>query len=141
MSYSCGYWKEAQTLEEAQLAKLDPICRKLELAPGQRLLDIGCGWGGLARHAAKNYGVEVLGITISREQQSLARERCGGLPICIELRDYRSVRGRFDRVVSVGMFEHVGARNYPVFFQAREGQLWQLVLSKPARKAIYRAPR
>jgi cyclopropane-fatty-acyl-phospholipid synthase len=116
MSYSCGYWKDAQTLEEAQLAKLDLICRKLELAPGQRLLDIGCGWGGLARYAAKNYGVEVLGITISREQQSLARERSRGLPVCIELMDYRSLGGRFDRVVSVGMFEHVGARNYPVFF-------------------------
>jgi len=101
----------------------------------------GAAGAASPRYAAKNYGVEVLGITISREQQSLARERCRGLPICIELMDYRSVRGRFDRVVSVGMFEHVGARNYPVFFRAREGQLWQLVLSKPARIGVYRAPR
>lgn len=116
MSYSCAYWKEAEDLDAAQLAKLDLVCRKLELQPGERLLDIGCGWGGLARHAAQHYGVEVLGITVSREQQRLARERCAGLPVQIELMDYRDLEGRFDKIVSVGMFEHVGPKNYPVYF-------------------------
>jgi cyclopropane-fatty-acyl-phospholipid synthase len=118
MSYSCAYWQGADTLEQAQISKLDMICRKLELKPGQTLLEIGCGWGGLARHAAEHYGVEVLGITVSREQQQLARERCAGLPIRIELMDYRKLRGQFDKVVSVGMFEHVGPKNYPVYLDA-----------------------
>jgi len=116
LSYSCAYWQRAQTLEEAQRDKLDMICRKLDLKPGERLLDIGCGWGGLAHHAARAYGVEVLGITVSKEQQALARQRCAGLPVEIELMDYRDLDGQFDKVVSVGMFEHVGARNYPPFF-------------------------
>ena len=116
MSYSCGYWWRADDLEQAQLAKLDLVCRKLELRPGERLLDIGSGWGGLARHAAANYGVEVLGITISREQLKLARERCAGLPVTIELMDYRELSGRFDKIVSVGMFEHVGPKNYDAYF-------------------------
>lgn len=116
MSYSCGYWAQATDLAEAQLAKLDLICRKLQLQPGQRLLDIGCGWGGLARYAAEHYGVEVLGITVSREQQALAQARCAGWPIRIALQDYRELDGRFDRVVSVGMFEHVGPKNYAAFF-------------------------
>jgi cyclopropane-fatty-acyl-phospholipid synthase len=92
------------------------LCRKLELAPGERLLDIGCGWGGLARFAAIHYGVEVAGITISREQQKLARERCAGLPVSIELMDYRDLTGSYDKVVTVGMFEHVGPKNYPDYF-------------------------
>jgi len=116
MSYSCAYWAAAEELESAQRAKLELICRKLELRPGERLLDIGCGWGGLARHAAEHHGVEVVGITVSREQQRLARERCAGLPVRIELMDYRDVQGRFDKIVSVGMFEHVGPRNYGVYF-------------------------
>jgi cyclopropane-fatty-acyl-phospholipid synthase len=116
MSYSCAYWPRATTLAEAQRAKLDLICRKLQLQPGERLLDIGCGWGGLARHAAAHYGVDVVGITVSREQQKLARERCAGLPVTIALRDYRELSGRFDKVVSVGMFEHVGPKNYAAFF-------------------------
>ncbi len=117
LSYSCGYWPRADSLEQAQRAKLDLICRKLNLRPGLRLLDIGCGWGGLARHAAEHYGVTVDGITISREQLALARERCRGLPVNLQLMDYRDLQGRYDRVVSVGMFEHVGPRNYGVFFQ------------------------
>jgi len=116
MSYSCGYWAEADNLIDAQLAKLELICRKLDLQPGERLLDIGCGWGGLASHAARHYGVKVLGITISREQQQLAQERCAGLPVEIALRDYREQEGRFDKIVSVGMFEHVGAKNYTTYF-------------------------
>ena len=87
MSYSCAYWPQASTLDEAQRNKLDMICRKLDLQPGERLLDIGCGcgWGGLAQYAAANYGVEVFGITVSAEQRKLALERCAGLPVSIEL--------------------------------------------------------
>jgi len=116
MSYSCGYWAEASTLAEAQEHKLRLICRKLELQPGERLLDIGCGWGGLARFAATHHGVEVVGITVSHEQAALARERCADLPVRIDLMDYRDVDGSFDKVVSVGMFEHVGVKNYPAYF-------------------------
>lgn len=116
MSYSCGYWKDADNLEQAQIAKLRLICEKLELKAGERLLDIGCGWGGLAEFAARSYGVEVTGITVSKEQQQLARERCARLPIQIELMDYRDISGSFDKVVSVGMFEHVGPKNYPAYF-------------------------
>ena len=118
MSYSCGYWKDAQTLEAAQQAKLDLICRKLELTPGERLLDIGSGWGGLAEYAARNYGVEVFGITISREQLDLARERCKGLPVEFRLMDYRELTGQYDKIVSVGMFEHVGIKNYHAYFES-----------------------
>jgi cyclopropane-fatty-acyl-phospholipid synthase len=116
MSYSCAYWHQADNLEQAQYRKLDMICRKLELKSGERLLDIGCGWGGLARHAAQHYGVEVTGITVSKEQQKLARARCSGLPVRIELLDYRDLTGNFDKIVSVGMFEHVGSKNYPAYF-------------------------
>jgi cyclopropane-fatty-acyl-phospholipid synthase len=116
MSYSCAYWKEAGDLAQAQLDKLDLACRKLELKPGDQLLDIGCGWGGLARHAAEQYGVEVVGITVSKEQQALAREHCAGLPVRIELMDYREITGAFDKVVSIGMFEHVGPKNYAAYF-------------------------
>ena len=118
MIYSCAYWAQADTLEAAQEAKLDLICRKLELAPGMTLLDIGCGWGGLARFAAEHYGVNVVGITVSREQQALARERCKDLPVQIELQDYRDLQGTFDRIASVGMFEHVGPKNYATYFDS-----------------------
>lgn len=118
MSYSCGYWKDAENLEQAQLAKLRLICDKLKLESGERLLDIGCGWGGLAQFAAENYGVEVTGITVSKEQQRLAQARCAGLPVVIELMDYRELTGRYDKVVSVGMFEHVGPKNYSTYFAA-----------------------
>lgn len=116
MIYSCGYWRAAGTLAEAQVAKLRLIGDKLELSAGETLLDIGCGWGGLARFMAEHYAVRVTGITISREQASLATERCAGLPVDIRLMDYRDLNGRFDKLVSVGMFEHVGPRNYATFF-------------------------
>ncbi len=116
MSYSCGYWAQADNLNQAQLNKLDLICRKLELEPGEKVLEIGCGWGGFARYAAENYGVEVVGITISKEQQLLAQQRCEGLPVTIELQDYRALTGQFDKIVSIGMFEHVGPRNYATYF-------------------------
>jgi cyclopropane-fatty-acyl-phospholipid synthase len=116
LSYSCAYWAHAEDLDQAQRDKFDMICRKLELRPGERLLDIGCGWGGLARYAAQHYGAEVFGITVSREQLALARQRCAGLPVTLELMDYRDLHGRYDKIVSVGMFEHVGPKNYTAFF-------------------------
>jgi cyclopropane-fatty-acyl-phospholipid synthase len=117
MIYSCGYWKDADDLDAAQEAKMDLICRKLELEPGMRLLDIGCGWGGLLGYAARHYGVEGVGVTVSGEQADLAGQRCAGLPVEIQLRDYRNIRGKFDSVVSVGMFEHVGYKNYGEFMK------------------------
>ncbi len=115
--YSCGYWRDAATLDEAQEAKLDLVCRKLHLAPGMRLLDIGCGWGGLAAYAVEKYGVTVVGVTVSREQAKLASEICRGLPVEILLDDYRNIEGEFDRIVSIGMFEHVGYKNYATFMR------------------------
>ncbi len=96
MNYSCAYWKEALDLDAAQEAKVDLICRKLQLQPGMRLLDIGCGWGGLAAYASQRYGVEAVGITVSREQVKLARKRCQGLPVTVKLMDFRSLKGTFD---------------------------------------------
>ncbi|MGB3253010.1 cyclopropane fatty acyl phospholipid synthase [Buttiauxella gaviniae] len=118
MQYSCGYWKRAKTLEEAQQDKLRLICEKLHLEPGMHLLDIGCGWGGLAEYASRHYGVKVDGITISVEQQSAAIARCTDLDVNIILSDYRDLDGtdKYDRVVSVGMFEHVGPKNYATWF-------------------------
>lgn len=116
MQYSCGYWKEASTLEQAQQDKLKMICEKLQLQPGLKLLDIGCGWGGLSAYAAKNYGVSVQGVTISKEQQKLAQQRCAGLDVDILLQDYRDLNNQYDRIVSVGMFEHVGPKNYQTYF-------------------------
>jgi cyclopropane-fatty-acyl-phospholipid synthase len=116
MTYSCGYWERAADLEQAQTDKLEMIARKLQLAPGQRVLEIGCGWGGLARHLALHHGVEVTGLTVSRAQQALAEEACKGLPVRILLQDYRAATGRYDRIVSVGMFEHVGPKNHAAYF-------------------------
>ncbi|MDD5456420.1 MAG: cyclopropane fatty acyl phospholipid synthase [Candidatus Margulisbacteria bacterium] len=117
MIYSCAYWKDARTLEKAQEAKLELICRKLKLQPGMKVLDIGCGWGGLAKYMAENYNVNVVGITISKEQAQLARENCNGLPVEIKLQDYRKLEGQFDAIVSVGMFEHVGYKNYSTYMK------------------------
>ena len=117
MIYSCGYWKNAKNLDQAQEHKLDLICRKLYLQPGETLLDIGCGWGGLAKFAAENYGAKVTGVTVSKEQAALAQESCKGLDIEILLQDYRDVCGQFDKVVSVGMFEHVGRQNYREYME------------------------
>jgi cyclopropane-fatty-acyl-phospholipid synthase len=116
MQYSCACWEDGDTLADAQVRKMDLICRKLHLGPGMRLLDIGCGWGGFARYAAEKCGVSVRGVTISREQASLGRKDALGLPVEIRLQDYRELDGEFDRVVSVGMFEHVGEKNYRRFF-------------------------
>jgi cyclopropane-fatty-acyl-phospholipid synthase len=123
MQYSCAYWKDAETLEQAQEAKLDLICQKLQLQPGMRVLDIGCGWGGLAYYMAKNYGVSVVGVTISAEQQKMAQARSEGLDVQILLQDYRDLQDQFDRIVSVGMFEHVGPKNYATYFSVVDRNL------------------
>jgi cyclopropane-fatty-acyl-phospholipid synthase len=117
MNYSCGYWEKATTLDHAQEAKLDLICQKLLLRPGMTVLDIGCGWGGFAKWAAEKYDVRVLGITVSREQVKFAKEYCKELNVKIELRDYRDLKEKFDRIVTVGMFEHVGSKNYKTFMK------------------------
>ena len=115
--YSCGYWKDATTLDKAQVAKLELTCKKLNIEPGMRVLDIGCGWGGTARFIAERCGAEVVGITVSKEQAHLARESCQGLPVEIRLQDYRLLREKFDRILSIGMFEHVGYKNYSLFMR------------------------
>ncbi len=112
MNYSCAYWDGATTLDEAQERKLDLICRKLHLQPGMRVLDIGCGWGGFGKYAAQCYKATVVGITVSREQAELGKALCKGLPVDFQLMDYRNISGTFDRIVSVGMIEHVGYKNY-----------------------------
>jgi cyclopropane-fatty-acyl-phospholipid synthase len=117
MVYSCGYWERARTLDEAQEAKLELVCRKLGLRRGHRVLDLGCGWGGLGRYIAERYGASVVGVTIAGRQAQLAREMCAGLPVEIRVQDYRQVAGRFDRVVSIGMLEHVGHKNHATFMQ------------------------
>ena len=116
MVYSCAYWKNATTLEEAQEAKFDLICRKLDLQPGMKLLDIGSGWGGFLRYAVKNYGVQATGISPADNQISLAKEKSEGLGIKFLQQDYRDLGGKFDRIVSIGMMEHVGPKNYHTFF-------------------------
>jgi cyclopropane-fatty-acyl-phospholipid synthase len=115
--YSCGYWAQATNLDDAQVAKLDLICRKLRLKSGQRVLDIGCGWGEALKYAAENYGVEGVGITVSQEQAEFGRELCAGLPVDIRLQDYRELDEPFDAIFSVGMFEHVGPLNYRTYFE------------------------
>jgi len=115
MTYTCAYWKDAETLQAAQEAKLDLVCRKIGLQSGNTVLDVGCGWGSFARFAAERYGAIVTGITISREQMELARQRCHGLPVELQLCDYRDFHGQFDHVVSLGMMEHVGYHNYRTY--------------------------
>ncbi|WP_423747851.1 cyclopropane fatty acyl phospholipid synthase [Halopseudomonas nanhaiensis] len=117
MTYTCGYWADASTLDEAQRAKLDLICRKLRLEPGMRVLDIGCGWGSFMSYAAEHYGVRCTGVTISREQADWARARYPHLPLEFRFQDYREVEGTFERIVSIGMFEHVGRKNHRVFME------------------------
>ncbi len=112
MVYTCAYWKNADTLDAAQEAKLDLVCRKIGLRAGARVLDLGCGWAGFASFAAENYGANVVGYTVSREQVAWAKQHYPKLPIDIRLDDYRSATGRFDAVVSIGLMEHVGPKNH-----------------------------
>ncbi len=117
--YSCGYWKDAADLDAAQEAKLDLVCRKLMLQPGMRVLDIGCGWGEALKFAAERYGVSGVGVTVSHEQAEFARALCKGLPIEIRVQDYRALDEKFDRIFSIGMFEHVGLKNYRAYFEVK----------------------
>lgn len=117
MTYTCGYWQNANNLEQAQEAKLDLICRKLQLKPGMKVLDIGCGWGSFMTYAAQHYGVKCVGLTISKEQATWVNTSHSHLPIHARLQDYRDINEPFDRIVSVGMFEHVGRKNYRQFMQ------------------------
>ncbi|GAA3978510.1 cyclopropane fatty acyl phospholipid synthase [Mucilaginibacter dorajii] len=112
MLYSCGYWETAQTMDQSQEDKLDLICRKLKLEPGMRMLDLGCGWGGLSQFAAERYGVTVVGLTISEEQAKIARKVTAGLPVEIRVQDYRDLHDQFDRIACMAMMEHIGYRNY-----------------------------
>jgi len=117
MTYTCGYWKGASNLDEAQENKLELVCQKLGLTPGMKVLDIGCGWGSFAKYAAEKYGVNVVGITVSKEQVELGKKLCEGLAVDIRLQDYREISEKFDRIVSLGMFEHVGYKNYRAFME------------------------
>ena len=129
MTYTCAVFpSETATLEEAQYEKYDLVCRKLDLKPGDRLLDLGCGWGGMVRHAAKHYGVKALGATLSREQAEWAQQKIAeeGLGDLAEVRfsDYRDVpETGFDAVSSIGLTEHIGVRNYPAYFAFAESRL------------------
>ena len=117
MLYSCAYWKDAETLDKAQENKLDLIARKLQLEPGMRILDIGCGWGGAIHYFAENYGVTGVAVTISPDQFEAAQELCAGLPVEIRLQDYRRVDEQFDRSYSIDMLGHVGRRNYRTYME------------------------
>ncbi len=120
MAYSCGYWSDnqpADNLDEAQEAKFDLICKKIGLKKGMSILDIGCGWGTFMKYAALKYGVRAVGITVSREQAEMAKDLCKGLPIDVRLKDYRDIDEKFDRIVSVGMIEHVGYKNYKTYMR------------------------
>lgn len=117
MNYSCAYWKNAINLDTAQENKLELICRKLYLEHGMPVLDIGCGWGAFGKYAAEKYKVEVEGITVSKEQVALGKKLCENLPVTIKLMDYRNLSGKYDRIVSIGMIEHVGYKNLNTFFK------------------------
>ena len=146
MQYSCAYYPTWETsLEDAQVAKLDMICRKLRLKPGDRMLDIGCGWGGLLAHAVKNYGVKGHGVTLSEEQLAFARAKMERLGIAenvtLELRDYLTLKGqRFDKIASIGMYEHIGLKNISTYFRhvrhllAEDGLFLNHAISRGAKK-------
>ena len=123
MAYTCGYWKEAKNLDEAQDAKFDLVCRKIGLKKGMTVLDLGCGFGSFLKYAAEHYGISGVGVNLSTEQVKFARESCKGLPLEFQLSDYRDARGTFDRVVSIGLTEHIGYKNYKTFLQLAHDRL------------------
>ncbi len=123
LNYTCAYWRNASNLAEAQEAKLDLVCQKMGLQPGMTILELGCGWGSFAKYAAENYGVEVTGVTVSAEQVALGTELCQGLPVELRLQDYREVEGNYDRVISIGVMEHVGYKNYRTYMEVVERTL------------------
>ena len=120
MVYTCGYFKGTEDLDEAQEAKLDLVCRKIGLQKGMRVLELGCGWGSFAKFAAENYGAHVTGLTVSKEQVALGTERCKGLPVELRLEDYRDAQGTYDAVVSIGIMEHVGHKNYRKYMEVAD---------------------
>lgn len=117
LNYTSAYWRDASNLDDAQEAKLDLVCQKIGLQPGMTVLELGCGWGSFAKYAAEKYGVKVLGVTVSAEQVELGMELCRGLPVELRLQDYREVEGIFDRVISIGVMEHVGYKNYRTYME------------------------
>lgn len=117
MVYTCAYWKNTDNLDDAQEAKLDLVCRKINLKPEMKVLDLGCGFGSFAKFAAEKYGASVTGVTVSQKQCELGREMCRGLPVDIRLEDYRNVSGKFDRVISIGILEHIGHKNYRTYME------------------------
>lgn len=123
MLYTCGYWRDADNLDDAQEAKLDLVCKKIGLEPGMTVLELGCGFGAFAKFAAENYGAEVTGYTVSKEQVALGTEMCQGLPVKLLLDDYRNATGKFDRVVSIGVMEHVGYKNYRTYMEVANRHL------------------
>ncbi len=120
MAYTCGYWEKARTLDDAQEAKLDLVCKKIGLQKGMSVLELGCGWGSFAKFAAEKYGAQVTGVTVSKEQVELGNAECKGLPVTIELKDYREVSGVYDRVLSIGILEHVGYKNYRTYMEVAD---------------------
>jgi len=117
LNYTCGYWKDATNLDDAQEAKLDLVCRKIGLKPGMKVLEFGCGWGSFASYAAEKYGAHVTGVTISKEQLAFAQDVCKGLPVDLRFQDYRECEGQYDAIISIGMVEHVGYKNYKTYMQ------------------------
>lgn len=117
LNYTSGYWKNADNLDQAQEAKLDLVCQKINLKPGMAVLELGCGWGSFAKYAAEKYRAQVVAVNISKEQVRLARDLCQGLPVEIRLQDYRQVSGQYDAVISIGILEHVGYKNYRTYMQ------------------------
>jgi len=120
LNYTCAYWQDARSLDEAQEAKLELVCRKIGVQPGMRILELGCGWGSFAKYAAEKYGAQVLGVTVSKEQVALGMELCRGLPVELRLQDYRQVDGQYDAVISIGVMEHVGYRNYRTYMEVTD---------------------
>ncbi len=129
MAYTCGYWKNATNLNEAQYNKYDLICKKLDLQPGEKILELGCGFGGFAKYAAEHYGVEITAVNISRQQMLYAKEICKNLPVKLHECDYRDVqlynpqRRKFDKLVSIGLCEHIGYREYKNFMNIAKENL------------------
>jgi cyclopropane-fatty-acyl-phospholipid synthase len=117
LNYTCAYWKNAKTLDQAQEAKLELVCKKIGIRSGMKILDLGCGWGSFAKYAAEKYNANVVGVTVSKEQVELGKKLCSGLNVELRIQDYREVRGEFDAVISIGIMEHVGYKNYPTYMQ------------------------
>ena len=120
LNYTSGYWKDANTLDDAQEAKLDLVCKKIGIKPGMRILELGCGWGSFAKYAAEKYEAQVLGVTVSKDQVALGNELCKGLPVELRLQDYREVEGVYDAVISIGVMEHVGYKNYHSYMEVAD---------------------